>query len=461
MSTPQASDQILPWLQERLTDYAMQFGVVGASVAVLHGGAIAEAATGSLNLATGVAATSDSLFQIGSISKTYTTTLVLQLVERGLLGIDDTIRMHLPHFRLASEEVSERVTLRQLLAHTSGIDGEFFTDTGTDSDCIEAYVRACSNLGQIHPPGESTSYCNAAFVILGSMAQQVTGRSWDSVLHERLLSPLRLQRTTTDYAELPRFRVAVGHMKDPVSKRYVTAARLHLPRGMGPSGATLHASAGDVAKFGSMLLHAGRAPNGASILSSETISQALEPQADWPSTKWTQMRSGLGWQIYSWSNRQVFGHDGVTLGQASYLRVMPDADLAVALLTTGGTARNLYEALFADIFHRIAGVALPAPPAASITASSDQSLVLGSYANRLTRADIFIKGGKLQLKTSMRQLADVLPDQVWPLTPIDEGAYRVEEPELRIPDILVLHHFDRDGRARYVSLRNRDLARLS
>jgi CubicO group peptidase (beta-lactamase class C family) len=460
--TPQKSDDLSAWLQGRLSDHATQFGIVGAAAAVLHKGALFEAATGSLNLSSGVAATSDSLFQIGSISKVFTGVLVLQLVEQGRLKLDDAVREHLPYFRVASDEVSRQVTLRQLLAHTSGIDGEYFTDTGTDSNCIEKYVRACSKLGQLHPPGESASYCNAAFVILGALVELITGQTWDCVLRERILLPLQLLRTTTDYSELPRFRVAVGHLRDPVSRQFLVPKRLHLPRGMGPAGATVHAAARDLACFGGLFLNQGRTSRGMAILTPEAISGSLRPQADWPASRWTQTRSGLGWQLHTWCDRSVFGHDGATVGQASFLRVMPEADLAVALLTNGGPARNLYQALYGDIFRRLAGVDLPQSPNALQSAAFDVRRVLGSYANALTRAEVLVEHGQLKLKTSMRQLAGILPDQIWPLTPISDDACRVEDAELTARDILVFHHFEApDGRARYLSLRNRDLARLT
>jgi len=455
------SDALCAWLSSRLTEYAALFGIVGASAAVLHEGAIAEAATGSVNLSSNVAATRESLFQIGSISKAFTATLVLQLVEQGRLGIDDFVRNHLTYFAVASEQVSESLTLRHLLTHTNGIDGEFFPDTGTDSDCIEKYVRACGSLGQLHQPGESTSYCNAAFVVLGALLEQVTAQSWDSLLRERLLAPLGLLHTTTDYAELPRFRVAVGHLLDPDAKRFAVSKRLHLPRGMGPTGATLHASAADLAEFGGLFLNGGRARSGAPVLSARSVSSSLVPQADWPTTKWTHMRMGLGWQLHSWGNRMVFGHDGATLGQASFLRVMPDANLVVALLTNGGPAKNLYHALYGDIFRQLAGVELPGTPQASTAACWDVRRAIGSYVNAMSRADVFVDGDQLKIKIVTPQFAGVLADQIWPLAPICDDACLIGDPGLRVQDILVFHHFDAaDGRARYISLKNRDLLRV-
>jgi CubicO group peptidase (beta-lactamase class C family) len=362
---------------------------------------------------------------------------------------------------VASAEVSEQLTIRHLLTHTNGIDGEYFTDTGDDSNCIERYVRACSALGQVHAPGASTSYCNAAFVVLGGLVEHLTGKSWDSLLRERILAPLELRSTTTDYRELPRFRVAVGHVRDPATQQFGVSQRLHLPRGMGPTGATLHASAVDLAQFGAMFMRLGRTPGDVSILAPQTVAAALEAQAEWPTTHWTHTHMGLGWHLYRWADRLAFGHDGVTLGQAAFLRVMPDANLAVALLTNGGLARNLYHALYNDLFQKLAGTDLPAPPQPSGDLRFDVQRSVGSFANVFMQADVVAEGDELRLKTSLRQFQGVLHDQSFALSPISEDACRVIDPELQFPDILVFRDFDSaDGRARCISLRHRDLPRV-
>ncbi|MGH3049090.1 MAG: serine hydrolase domain-containing protein, partial [Gaiellaceae bacterium] len=97
-------------LQERLDELREKHGVPGASLAVLANGEIAAAASGLLNLGTGVEATTDSLFQIGSITKVWTATLVMQLVDEGRVGLDDPVRRFLPDFRVADEAVAEQVT---------------------------------------------------------------------------------------------------------------------------------------------------------------------------------------------------------------------------------------------------------------------------------------------------------------------------------------------------------------
>src|SRR4051812_15620762 len=118
--------------------------VPGASLAVLADGEVKTAAAGVLNVDTGVTVTPDTLFQIGSITKSYTATAFMRLVERGELGLDAPVRDIVRGFKLADPVVAKMVTPRHLLAHTSGIAGECFEDTGRGDDALERYVEACA-----------------------------------------------------------------------------------------------------------------------------------------------------------------------------------------------------------------------------------------------------------------------------------------------------------------------------
>src|SRR4051812_32194223 len=128
-------------LQEILDKAVAGAGLPGASAAVLVDGEVIEAAAGVLNVRTGVEATTDSLFQIGSITKVYTTTLIMQLVDAGLVDIDAPVRTYIPSFRVADDAASAAITVRHLLTHTSGFDGgDFFFDGGRGDDTMERYV---------------------------------------------------------------------------------------------------------------------------------------------------------------------------------------------------------------------------------------------------------------------------------------------------------------------------------
>ena len=133
--------------------------------------------------------TTESLFQIGSITKVWTTTVVMQLVDEGLVELDAPLRRYIPEFSVGDESVAEAVTIRHLLTHSSGIDGDNFADTGRGDDALEKYVATCASLRQVHPVGATMSYCNTGFTLLGRVIEVVTGEVWDTALRTRLISP--------------------------------------------------------------------------------------------------------------------------------------------------------------------------------------------------------------------------------------------------------------------------------
>ncbi len=135
-------------------------------------------------------------YQIGSITKVYTT-VAGRCAWSSAACSTSTSRWstYLPELRLSDPTTQAGVTLRHLLTHSSGVDGDHFLDTGRGDDTLEKYVASCADLPQQFPLGESHSYCNAGFVIVGRVLEKVTGKVWDEVLRDELVGPLGLQHT--------------------------------------------------------------------------------------------------------------------------------------------------------------------------------------------------------------------------------------------------------------------------
>src|SRR5437773_14756 len=176
--------------QKRLDDLIAEHKVPGASLGIVLGDESLELASGVVNLNTGVETTTDTLFQIGSITKVYTATLVMQLVDEGLVSLDAPVRTYLPELKLPDEADAQAITVRHLLTHTSGIEGDHFVNTGRGDDCLERFVETCATLPQVFAPGRMFSYCNAGFVLLGRVVEKLRGETFDEVLKTKLLEPL-------------------------------------------------------------------------------------------------------------------------------------------------------------------------------------------------------------------------------------------------------------------------------
>ncbi|MFJ6697893.1 serine hydrolase domain-containing protein [Streptomyces sp. NPDC091272] len=347
--------------QARLDELCAAHHVPAASLAVLVDGTVHQLATGVLHRGTGVGATTDSVFQLGSVAKLYTATLVMQLADSGELDIDAPVVSVLPEFDTADPEATKRITTRQLLSHTSGLTCDFTHDSGRGDDCLARYVEASAGVALDCPPGTAVSYSSVGYNVLGRIVEVLTGQSWDEALRSRLLVPLGATHTMTLPEEALAFRAAMGHLGEPGELPDPAPAWDMMPRSAGPYGRVI-ASASDVVRLARMHLDGGVAQDGTRILSAGAVAAMQRRETDVPD-KWTVSSDGwgLGWTLYDWQGTPGYGHDGASIGQYAYLRVVPSAGVAVALLTNGGSARLVYTALMRELLAELADVTMPEP----------------------------------------------------------------------------------------------------
>ncbi len=428
--------------ERRLAALAERHRVPGASLGILRVGTagrpdeVIEAAYGYANFPAKIEATTDTLFQIGSMSKVWTATLAMQLVDEGKLDLDAPVAEVLPELRLADAEVAKSVTMRHLLNHTSGIDGDVFTDTGRGDDCVEKYVDLLSEQKQNHPLGVTWSYCNAGFVLAGRVIEKLTGLTWDAALREKIYAPLGLKHTVTLPEEALLFRTAAGHVDRGGGDRTadpVLAPVWQLPRSLGPAG-LISSTPADVLAFARMHLTGGLAADGTRVLSADSAKAMTELEADLPDKYSIGDSWGIGWIRFGWDSRRLVGHDGNTIGQSAFLRVLPDPDnpgagLAVTLLTNGGHARDMYYDLYREIFAELAGVEMPAaiePPAEPVEA--DITPHLGDYERAGVLIEVLASSdkhdGPTLRSTVTGPIAAMVPD------PVDEYAMIPAGPDL-------------------------------
>lgn len=416
--------------QRRLDELAARHRVPGAVLGISRGGELALAASGLLNKDTGVRTTEDSLFQIGSITKVWTTTLIMQLADEGKLDLDAPVTDVLPELRLSDPYAAKQLTVRHLLTHTSGVDGDIFTDTGRGDDCLESYVGELRSAAQIHPLGETFSYCNSGFVLAGRIVEKLTGTTWDNALKERLCAPLGLTHTVTLPEEALRFRTATGHdAQGDEDPRPVPV--WGLPRSCGPAG-LITATAADVLAFARMHLSGGTTADGTRVLTQQAAHAMTEQQVALPDVHTLGDSWGLGWIRFGADGHRLVGHDGNTIGQSAFLRLLPDQDLAVTLLTNGGGARDLYLDLFGELFAELAGVDLPQPlepPAEPVTV--DIGRHLGTYERAGARLEVLEGADGPRLRhTVTGPLAAMTPDPVQEadLVPVKDDLFVVRLP---------------------------------
>ncbi|MBT2466415.1 beta-lactamase family protein [Streptomyces sp. ISL-66] len=371
----------------RLAALAVDSGVPGASLAFWYDGEVHECATGVLNTGTGAPVLIDSLFQIGSVTKVWTATQLMLLAEQGRVTLDTPVAEILPEFRVSDPGATQAITLRHLLTHTSGIDGDLFLDTGRGDDCLRRYVEACAGLEQTFPVGDSHSYCNSGFVIAGRVIEEVTGLVWNQALREQICEPLGLTHTWTLPEDVLRFGAAIGHDEDGA-----VVPQWGLPRSVGPAG-LICARAADVVAFGRAHLTPGM------LLADPAALR--EAQVDLPNPHTGARQWGIGWGLDEWDGHQVVSHTGDTIGQHAVLWVLPELGTVIAALINGGRSVEFQHRLATELMRELHAIDVPAPltpPGQPVHV--DGAPFTGTYERAGSRIHVTAdEGGRLSLRT--------------------------------------------------------------
>ena len=453
-----ALDALRDTLQSTLDDATSTHGVPGAVVGVLRGDDRLILATGVANAETGIETTPDTLFQIGSISKIYTATLVMQLVHAGLFVLDEPVRGALQEFRVADDTATLTITPRHLLSHTSGIQGDHFLDCGRNPDALWRYVSTLEELGQIHPPDDLFSYCNAGFGVLGRLVEEATGDHYTRALQRRLLRPLGVSRTLTLAEQAIIHRVAAGHRHGDgtVSVNPWGMARFNVPIG------GVIADAGDLLTFARLHLHGGKTADGKQIVPTRAIAEMREGQVEVPGT---DDERGLGWELTHWGDAEVLAHDGDTVGQRAFLRLFPTEDTAIAVLTNSPRGDHVADAVFELLGNQVLSLAPPRPPAPLPAASRPDPTACSGIYERLHQR-LAIAGGR---ESTLRMT--IIPDELFALAgmrertltlePVDEDRFVTTDPVTGVVSVVTMVRDDPSARPEFVHYGRRAHARIA
>jgi CubicO group peptidase (beta-lactamase class C family) len=325
-------------LQRRLDAWRVNHHVPGVSVAILtNDGRSWLGASGFADIAAGTAVTPDTGFALASISKTFTAAVVLQLIGEGKLKVDEPVAPLLPAFR-----IDKRVTIRELLDHTSDIN-DYFSNPKIDR-ALQANRNATWTAQQawkfVPPgpirPGKTWAYSNTNYMLLGQLVEKVTGNPLAEEVRNRILDPLKLDNAWYQAVEKPKTPLTVGY-------RYVP----------GPTGpiAKPVARPSDVMPFRSVITAAGGAGSIAAtaedtarwmqaFAGGRVLSPAMQAAmlGDFSRTRalYARITYGLGIQLVSIDGHAALGHSGRYLGYRNVVRYLPSEGVTIAVLTNQG-----------------------------------------------------------------------------------------------------------------------------
>src|SRR5436190_22148336 len=186
-------------------------GVTGAAVGVWADGREVFASHGVTSVENPLPVRADTLFLIGSVTKTFTATVVMRLVAEGKVALDAPVRRYVPELVLADERAAGQITVLNLLNHTSGLDWGVIGDFGEGDDALARYVSALAGLPLIAPPGARAFYSQAGFNLAGRIVEKVTGLTFEKAVASLVFDPAGLSGSFFDRDDIMTRRFAVGH----------------------------------------------------------------------------------------------------------------------------------------------------------------------------------------------------------------------------------------------------------
>lgn len=311
----------LTWLIEQ--EMSKQ-NVEGLSIAVVDDQQIVWAkGFGNADAANHVAARPETIYRVGSISKLFTDTLVMQLAEQGKLDIDKPLQTYLPDFSIRSRfSDAEPITPRNIMTHHSGLPGDVGNGMWTKTPApFNQLVGQLKEEYVAYPPNTIWSYSNLGVTLLGTMLEQVTGKTFSSYADQQLLKPLGMTNSA--------FSLGIdGKLASKAYKNHEEKTEVALRDT--PAGG-LNANVLDMSRFVEMVLADGKA-NGRQILKPETLKEMLRQQNKTVALD-VGFQIGLGWMLHNNHNiGTIAEHGGATLFHNSLLSVLPEHKLGVVIL---------------------------------------------------------------------------------------------------------------------------------
>lgn len=322
---------------ELLSDFvaatAIKFGIPGVAVGVWANGEEAYACHGVTSVDNALPIDRDTLYVLGSVTKTFTATALMRLVAEGKVELDALVRRYIPELRLADEQAAAKVTVLNLLNHTSGLGWDLLVDTGEGDDALARFVANLADLELIAPPGERASYSQAGYSVVGRIMEKVIGRTYEQAVDSLVLEPLGLSHTFFAPEDVMTRRFAVGH--NPGQDGTPSVARLWRgPRCRNPGGG-IASSVADQLRWARFHLGDGRAASGDRVLPAEVLHRMKEPTV---ALRGSTLGDALGisWFLRDIDGVRTVGHGGSANGQFAEFLTVPERGFAVVALSNSG-----------------------------------------------------------------------------------------------------------------------------
>ncbi len=408
--------------------------VPGAVVGIWRDGETTLRAYGVANLDVGWPTRGDMRFRIASISKVFTATLAMTLVDDGLLDLDTPVVKYLPELELADAEAREQITMRMLLSHMSGLYGDYKADFGLGDDAMMRSLSIFATLPQQTRPGEIWAYCNSGFQLAGTVIARILDTTFDEAMEARVFEPAGL--TTTCFAAHDTFGwpCAMGHVQTgPDSDEHVVTGQYY-PRNRRPAGGII-STATDLLRFARMHMNGGEI-DGRRVLSTAAAQEMQTAQArggGWDNS-W-----GVGWNLQPVDGVTTVGHNGSISGFESSLHLVPEQQTAFIVLTNSGRGSAAYPGIDNWLLEHVCGLH-SAPPQTMTLPEAERAKLAGHYARPGYDISVGVAGDGLRIDYSAPHplSGETVPYPAQELAPVS------------VTEFLVLNGPNANGRVEFV-----------
>lgn len=361
ITTPEPEEWVM---DESLAEYLQEFekdfedglhsrGIPGAAVAIVKEGRVVfQKGFGVQKKGEPEKVDEHTVFRLGSVSKGFASVLAGLYVEEGLISWDGPVSHYLKMFRLNDPEQTNRVQIRHLLSHTSGLPRHAYTNLVEDGLYLDRIIPRLEQVPLIAKEGTQLSYQNAVYSAIEKVLEAQTETHFNTLLEQKLFEPLGMHHSSTSYDGIMNSENKTsphiyhsrtrGHVPIPLSRKYYNAV----------SSGGINASASDMGKW--LLLLTGHYPD---IISDETLAQLYDPFATLNNRRFSRHWSGvnkshygMGWRMLDNHGQKIVYHGGYVNGYRSEIAFSPEDGTGICILINSNSSYPL--TVIPDFFNR-------------------------------------------------------------------------------------------------------------
>ncbi|RFZ90094.1 class A beta-lactamase-related serine hydrolase [Mucilaginibacter conchicola] len=307
-------------LDELVSAYALIHEFTGTAFVAKNGEVLLEKGFGLQNIRAQIPNSPATVFEIASVTKTFTAALILKLAEEKKLSLDDRLSKYYPAYPRG-----EGITIRQLLTHTSGIynyteDGDFMHERSGKPASEKEMMALFEHQPLEFEPGKGWKYSNSGYQLLGYIIRKVTGLTYQQAIRNYIFQPLNMTQSGFDFIHLDSLSAAKGYYDPGTGNEYTMIAPL-IDSSVTLSAGSIYSTVNDLYKW-----HRGLQQS--AIISNESLKLAYTPGKD---------HYGYGWIVDSLYGKKMVSHSGGVFGFRSNFARIPEDDICVILLSNTET----------------------------------------------------------------------------------------------------------------------------